>query len=331
MKLLAHPQPFGPGDRLSDFSLPDQNGETFLFSCSANGRSKLVCFAENDGEAEIASLSRLQPDLAEAGVDIIAVTTASAAVNRGWLDNSHADFPVLSDRGERFIRAYRAVTGRKSGPVAFLADPNLRVVEVLDPLDPGAAALELMGRHVISDIPPPVLRVPRVLDSATCRELIRLWEKSHEQIGYSTADGDNADNDRKCSLDHVVRDPLVNQRLTNLVARRIGPEIKRAFGIRDDLSFEVFIVLGYDSADAGFFGPHRDDIGERMQHRRIAVSINLNDDYEGGELHFPEYGAATTRMARGEAAVFGCSLLHQALPVTEGRRFVLTTFLCDPE
>jgi predicted 2-oxoglutarate/Fe(II)-dependent dioxygenase YbiX len=28
----------------------------------------------------------------------------------------------------------------------------------------------------------------------------------------------------------------------------------------------------------------------------------------------------------GAAAVFSCSLLHQVLPVTRGRRFVLTTF-----
>ena len=30
------------------------------------------------------------------------------------------------------------------------------------------------------------------------------------------------------------------------------------------------------------------------------------------------------------ACVFSCSLLHEALPVTKGRRFVLTTFMCDP-
>ena len=28
----------------------------------------------------------------------------------------------------------------------------------------------------------------------------------------------------------------------------------------------------------------------------------------------------------GGAAVFSCSVLHEALPVTRGRRFVLTTF-----
>ena len=59
------------------------------------------------------------------------------------------------------------------------------------------------------------------------------------------------------------------------------------------------------------------------------MSLNLNDDYEGGELTFPEFGPTLYKPRAGMAAVFSCSLLHEALPVTRGRRFVLTTFFRD--
>ena len=56
------------------------------------------------------------------------------------------------------------------------------------------------------------------------------------------------------------------------------------------------------------------------------MSLNLNDDFEGGELVFPEYAAVRVSPPAGAAAVFSCSLLHAVGPVTRGRRYALTTF-----
>ena len=55
-------------------------------------------------------------------------------------------------------------------------------------------------------------------------------------------------------------------------------------------------------------------------------TLSFLRDFDGGELVFPEYSAVKVRPPTGAAAVFSCSLLHEALPVTRGRRFVLTTF-----
>ena len=52
-------------------------------------------------------------------------------------------------------------------------------------------------------------------------------------------------------------------------------------------------------------------------------------EYEGGDLRFPEYGIDLYRPPTGGAIVFSCSLLHEVLPVTKGRRFVFLTFLKD--
>jgi predicted 2-oxoglutarate/Fe(II)-dependent dioxygenase YbiX len=44
-------------------------------------------------------------------------------------------------------------------------------------------------------------------------------------------------------------------------------------------------------------------------------------------LRFPEYGDQRYRPGTGSAIVFSSSLLHEALHVTSGRRFVLLAFL----
>lgn len=58
------------------------------------------------------------------------------------------------------------------------------------------------------------------------------------------------------------------------------------------------------------------------------MSINLNtEEFTGGELRFPEFGDQRYRPESGAAIVFSSSLLHEAMHVTSGRRFVLLAFL----
>jgi predicted 2-oxoglutarate/Fe(II)-dependent dioxygenase YbiX len=93
---------------------------------------------------------------------------------------------------------------------------------------------------------------------------------------------------------------------------------------------ERWMVGCYDSATGGFFRPHRDNTTAATAHRVFACTINLNaEDYEGGDLRFPEYGARSYRAPTGGAVIFSCSLLHEALPVTRGRRYALLPFFYD--
>ena len=60
------------------------------------------------------------------------------------------------------------------------------------------------------------------------------------------------------------------------------------------------------------------------------MSVNLNaGEFSGGELTFPEFGPAKFLPGTGDACVFSCSLLHRALPVTAGTRYVFLPFLFD--
>ncbi|HTP92065.1 MAG TPA: hypothetical protein VMJ52_10040 [Xanthobacteraceae bacterium] len=60
------------------------------------------------------------------------------------------------------------------------------------------------------------------------------------------------------------------------------------------------------------------NINAGAQHRRFAVTINLNHDYSGCDLVFPEFGSRTYRAPHGGAVVFSCGALHQVTPITRG-------------
>jgi predicted 2-oxoglutarate/Fe(II)-dependent dioxygenase YbiX len=52
-----------------------------------------------------------------------------------------------------------------------------------------------------------------------------------------------------------------------------------------------------------------------------------NRSFEGGELTFRESSGHRYDVKEGTAIVWSCSLLHEVLPVTAGRRFILGTHL----
>ena len=103
------------------------------------------------------------------------------------------------------------------------------------------------------------------------------------------------------------------------------PDLQQAFNY-NATRFEDFRIACYDASRGGYFRPHRDNTTEGTAHRRFAMSLLLNDDYEGGHLRFPEHSVHQYRPKAGSAVVFSCSLLHEATDVTAGRRFVLLSF-----
>ena len=138
------------------------------------------------------------------------------------------------------------------------------------------------------------------------------------------------DPNKKRNLEHLIADPALSRRITQTLARRLGPEVAKVFNYRTPFGFEDFNILSYRHDRQDFFGLHRDTLRQQRP-RRFALSLNLNDDFEGGALRFPEYGPHTYSPKAGAAAVFSTSLLHEALPITKGQRWVLVTFLCDPD
>jgi predicted 2-oxoglutarate/Fe(II)-dependent dioxygenase YbiX len=137
------------------------------------------------------------------------------------------------------------------------------------------------------------------------------------------------DYSHKRRMDCEIRDEGLVKAAQQRLARRVIPAIQKAFQF-NATRIERHIVACYDATDGGHFRAHRDNTTLGTAHRRFAVTMNLNaEEYEGGDLWFPEFGRRAYRATTGGAVVFSCSLLHEATPVTRGRRYAFLPFLYD--
>ncbi len=120
--------------------------------------------------------------------------------------------------------------------------------------------------------------------------------------------------------------PEVRETIRDQIVRRLVPAIERFFQF-SPTRMDRYIVACYDSAVGGHFHRHRDNVNIGAQHRRFAVTVNLNTDYDGCDLVFPEFGRRSYRAPAGGAIVFSCGALHQVTPVTRGTRYAFLAFL----
>lgn len=234
-----------------------------------------------------------------------------------------------------------------SGSVALsrfwiVVDPTLRIIANIPFRPDGSDVVEAL--QMVEALPPParfagmelqapVLYLPRVFEPEFCRHLIGLYE-SHggEESGFMReVDGRTvgvSDPSHKRRKDYIITDPDLMTALQARVLRRIVPEIAKVHQFKVT-RMERYIVSCYAAEDGGHFAAHRDNTTAGTAHRRFAVSVNLNDDFDGGEVSFPEYGPRGFKAPPGGAVVFSCSLLHKVSQVTRGRRFAFLPFLYD--
>jgi predicted 2-oxoglutarate/Fe(II)-dependent dioxygenase YbiX len=238
--------------------------------------------------------------------------------------------PTWSDSDGAVAEAYGVTAGELT---AVVLDPNLRVVGVVVGDGLASRVVELLDAVVYRDCAlqvvaqAPVLLLPRALDATYRDRLIQVWEHDGgTDTGVARAGGEILDASFKRRRDHTVQDRDLLRELTSVVGRRVLPEVVKAFAFRAT-RFEGFKIACYDAATGGFFRPHRDNLTPSTAHRVFALTLNLNDDYDGGQLRFPEYGNQLYRPEAGAALVFSCANLHEVLDVTRGRRFVLLSFL----
>ncbi len=336
-----------PGDRLPDFALPGLDGKLRKLIWSFTGDPVALLAVDDlgnlDGEQFKALMSACN---AASTVLVVVAGNAVAAAAPLWSKLGGTEAPLLlCDPERKFLPALLAPAGGIGfGPATGLRmrvialDPNQRVATTFD-TRALLAATEEMGaiadgvrtdrgaQLALHTAMAPVLVLPRVFEPDFCTQLIRLWGKGdHQDSGVSSRYGNVNLSHLKRTEDYTIVEPMLLKGVSDRLAYRIGPELTKVFAYDREFTFDSHVVLSYSAEGKHFFGAHRDNGAPTTANRSFAVSLNLNDDFEGGELAFPEYAGIRVSPPLGGAAVFSCSLLHVALPVTRGRRFVLTTF-----
>lgn len=221
---------------------------------------------------------------------------------------------------------------RVVGSVMFEGPPEDHVTLVLSYLD----ALPSFDPPTLAAATAPILVVPRVFEPRLCDALIDYYEQRGGQESGFMRDVDGKtvaiqDYSHKRRRDQEILDEDLRNACVYRIHDRLAPELKKAFQF-SATRIERYIVACYDASTGGHFRAHRDNTTKGTAHRRFAVSLNLNTgDYEGGLVWFPEFGRQRYTAPRGGAVVFSCSLLHEATPVTAGKRHVFLPFLYDEE
>ncbi len=332
-----------PGDPAPWFTAPTRANPRFVFSSVAGRFVVLVFIPSYESEAAQAAIKAVQ------------------AQRKLFDDDKVALFWVTGDPGDQVdariqdqvpgIRWFfdpdgevRKLYGGPEDRLAeaggwFLIDPALRIMAT-GPLSHSEEMVRIIGAlpppelHAGTQVMAPVLIVPRIFEPEFCRRLIEVYDREGGTVSGFMREIDGKtiavhDESHKRRKDALIEDEELKTQCRARIVRRLVPEIKKAFQF-EATRMERYLVACYEDTNKGMFRPHRDNTTGGTAHRKFAVSLNLNaEDYEGGDLRFPEFGSRTYRPPTGGAVVFCCSLQHEATPVTKGRRYAFLPFLYD--
>jgi len=321
---------------------------------TAGGRYIVHCFfASTDDDhsrAALAAVRSRQDFFCDTIGSFFGVSCDAGDLNQKRVADSYPGYRYFWDFDGRVSRLYGALP-HEPAPAGtrvhvrrmwVVLDPTMRVIRVIrfqpDQSDIGEAMAFIDGllppeRFAGFEVSAPVLVLPNVFEPVLCRRLVDLYRQhGGEESGFMRdRNGQTAgvfDPSHKRRQDHVITDTALIAECQARVRRRIVPEIRKVHQFHVT-RMERYIVAHYAAEDGGHFRPHRDNTTKGTAHRRFAVTINLNDDYDGGDLRFPEYGPRTYRAPVGGAIVFSCSLLHMVTKMTSGERFAFLPFLYD--
>lgn len=344
---------FTTGDTVPWFAASTHTTPQFQFS-AAGGRYVVLSFLGSASHPEIqkflAAIQEQRHQFSDEHCCFFGVTVDPLDFQNGCVIEDLPGIRFFQDFDGAISRAYGALATDSSGvgagacrPHTLLLDQRLRVLESIpfgvsgrehaERLLGLVRMLPSLGEHHPAEVQAPVLIVPRIFEPELCRRLIQLYEQQGgDESGFMRdINGKTVgvyDYGTKRRQDCIIEDEELRKLCMFRIHDRLAPEIRKAYQF-NPTRMERYIVACYQGEQGGHFRAHRDNTTKGTAHRRFAVSLNLNDGYEGGYIWFPEFGRQLFKPPAGGACVFSCSLLHEATPVTSGTRYVFLPFLYD--
>jgi len=163
----------------------------------------------------------------------------------------------------------------------------------------------------------PYIEIPNVFSETLLKEIITFYHA----------------NENRATLHNTETKHRLHIHPNAELEKKIDQKLRKTayYKMKDVFNFEVkyrelYKICGYDHKSNGRFHSHRDTVPQ-YNHRVYGMSLLLNDDYEGGELEFSEYNIKLKPKAN-TAIIFPGTYSHTVLPVTQGKRMTIISFLC---
>ncbi len=355
-QIAEYVQPLWQGNIAMPIETRDEDGRRLSIDDDhLSGRYLLLAFVDStegsmeSTEATLSAIAAQVEAIRRAGATVLAISGSSdAARNRELKQRTGFPWPIAGDSTGALFAAYGIHKGSQPAARLVILTPYRQVRAYFDaPFDTQALLETVMTtidnqptNAAASWGPPhaPVLLVPNVLSAEECGQLIDSFETNAPFMIRPPRPGELAgdyripvyEHDRQDRVDRIIKDKQSLAFLDERLWGRVVPMIRKAFAFevtrREDLH-----IARYVGERGGHAMGHRDNTGPTTGYRRFALSMSLNDDYDGGELVFREYSDRGYRPPPGTALIFSSSLLHEVLETTGGVRYNLISHLFNEQ
>lgn len=334
--------PLEIGDFIPPFAMHDDGGKKREINLFA-GRPCILCFLPHLKEDYMAAFSKLyrekMAEIQSYNPWVVLISTLPETQIADFKAKHQIEQGILLDKNSALARAFGVGDGIAKSPLSIILSANQQIVTYCNDPKPENHIQDMIQKlKFISDtarqykftLPAfaPIMMVPDALSPQQIEHVIDYWKKG-AQYGGTIGDGKeakvNLSGKRRIDVDVIDRDFLAY--MDAVYSKRLFPEIRKVFAL--DVKYRDRYKIGcYKSDDQGYYNQHRDTSVPSLSHRRVSVSLILNDAYEGGYLEFPEYGPHARFKApkAGTALCFPSTLLHKVTPVTAGERFIMVSF-----
>jgi predicted 2-oxoglutarate/Fe(II)-dependent dioxygenase YbiX len=348
--MTQNPKPFMVppcGMLMPVFSLLPEGQKPFVFG-SLGGRFVVLSFLGDDVSRCMSLANAFAPWYRHFNIStkyFVGICGSDAALSAVQHLSAEDQTIFLADPANAIRKLYGLPA---SSIFTLILDPALRLLKMIhteNANDHACEVMEFTSRLIrrepigLAASTAPVLILNNIFDADMVATLISEYDRIGGMLsGYmrTTADGKTAettDYSHKVRRDVLIEDEVLRARCRNAIETTIVPAILRVFQFQVT-RMERYLIGCYDSQSGdipgGHFNRHRDNTTRGTAHRRFAVSIGLNaEDYDGGDLRFPEFDQRSYRPPTGGAVIFSCSLLHEVEGVKRGRRMAFLPFLFD--
>lgn len=172
-----------------------------------------------------------------------------------------------------------------------------------------------------------------ILTEDQCDYILNEYKDCNEWNNALIAHQENDRSMRNCDTIGISLNDVINinyenrKKIDNFLFNSIGKIINNYTNIFPNFNVEIdtgYDLLKYDEGQ--FYKQHTDSFKE--QQRSLSCSIQLNEDYEGGEFAFFDR-EIMIRGKKGSVIVFPSNFMypHEIMPVIKGTRYSIITWL----